>query len=90
MERGAKFVGSSGGVGIASTAKEAEMRIGRGSAKEGEERSEMIDRLGWEAVQEVGGSVETLNLLTSRMGGLKHKGAMRLVMVQIMCSALLF
>jgi hypothetical protein len=35
----------------------------------------MIDRLGWEAVQEVGGSVETLNLLTSRMGGLKHKGA---------------
>jgi hypothetical protein len=46
VERGAKFVGSSGGVGIASTAKEAEMRIGRGSAKEGEERSGMTDRFG--------------------------------------------
>ena len=46
MERGAKFVGSSGGVGIASTAKEAEMRIGRGSAKEGEEGSGRTDRFG--------------------------------------------
>ena len=52
MERGAKFVGSSGGVGIASTAKEAEMRIGRGSAKEGEERSGMTIRLRGEAVHE--------------------------------------
>jgi hypothetical protein len=41
-----KFVGSGGGgVRIADTAKNTKVRIGRGNAEEGEERSRMIDRL---------------------------------------------
>lgn len=37
-----------------------------GDAEEGKERSGVIDRLGREAVQEVGGSVEALIPVTSR------------------------
>jgi hypothetical protein len=32
--------------GLQRTAKDAEVRIGRGGAEEGKERSEMTDRLG--------------------------------------------
>jgi hypothetical protein len=52
---GHKFEESSGrGITIGSTTKNTEMRIGRGYVEEGEERSGMTDRLGGEAVQEVG------------------------------------
>jgi hypothetical protein len=70
---GHKFVGSDGrGVKIASTTKDTKVHIGRAGAKEDEERSRMTDRLGGEAVQKVGGSVDTLNPVASRKGGLEQ------------------
>jgi hypothetical protein len=75
---GRKFVGSGGrGVRISSTNKDAKVRIGMGGAEQDEGRSGMTSRLGGEAVQKVGDtdSVESLNLVTSRKGGLKQEGA---------------
>jgi hypothetical protein len=64
---GCNFVGSGGrDVKIVGTTKDVKVRVGRDGAEEDEETSGMIDHLEGEAIQEVGGSVETLSLVTSR------------------------
>jgi hypothetical protein len=65
--------GNGGGVGIAGTTKDAEVRIGGDGAKEGEERSEMTDRLEGEAVENVGGSIQGLHLVNGRKKHLEEE-----------------
>jgi hypothetical protein len=49
------------------------VRIGGDGAKEGEERSEMTDRLEGEAVENVGGSIQGLHLVNGRKKHLEEE-----------------
>ena len=49
------------------------MVVGGGGAEEGKERCGVVNRLGGEAVQEVGGSGESLHPVAGWEGGLKEE-----------------
>ena len=64
---------SSGGkVGVTSATKDAEMLIGRSRAVEGSVRGGEVERLGWENVQDGGGSMERLRPVRGRHACLKQ------------------
>ena len=67
--------GSSGSVGIAGTAKYAEVGIGRVGVVHGEIGSGVAHCLRGEAVEEVGGGVQSLCLVASRERRLEEKTA---------------
>jgi hypothetical protein len=67
--------GSSGSVGIAGTAKYAEVGIGRGGVVHGEIGSGVAHCLRGEAVEEVGGCVKGLGPVASSKRRLKEKAA---------------
>jgi hypothetical protein len=65
VDWGASLWSGGRGVRIVGTIKDVVVCIGRGGAKEDEERSGMANHLGREAVQDVGGSAETLSPVMS-------------------------
>ena len=71
---------SSGGeVGITSATKDAEVLIGGSRAVEGSVRGGEVERLGWENVQDGGGSVERLHPVRGRHACLKQHRANNIV-----------
>jgi hypothetical protein len=73
---GRQLMRSSGGsVRIASTAEHDEVVVGRGCAVQGVVGSRVAHRLRWEAVEEVGGCVQGLCLVTGSERCLKEKAA---------------
>jgi hypothetical protein len=73
LRTGRNFMRSGGGVRIARTAKDTYVRIGRGSAEEGEERSGMTDRFGGEAIDEMGDNIQCLHPIAGRERHLEEK-----------------
>ena len=57
---------------VASAPEDTKMIIGGVDAKKSEIRSGVGIRLGWQAVEKVGGSGEGLSLVVSRKGSLKE------------------
>jgi hypothetical protein len=66
---------SNGSVGVAGTGEQAKVVVGRGCVVQGKVGGGVAHRLRWEAVEEVGGGVQSLCLVASRERRLEEKTA---------------
>jgi hypothetical protein len=71
--------GSGSEIRVASAPEDTKMIIGGVDAKKSEVRSGVGNRLGWQAVEKVGGSGEGLSPVVRRKGSLKEQGARDIV-----------